>query len=272
MIRLLAALCLCVATFASAASAQDRTIQDVLSEHADVIVKSSRKTIAPAIDALANSGLPAAQSVLQQWQEKNMWFVEDEGVFYYGEEVDRSTYNLYDFEDDTLVGAYDKGALKQLKPNSGIRAMIGAALVQFQLNDPDPIRRREALLAIQRDGEASHLAPLRASIEGESDPDIRALKETTERLLTISYGDDDAARVSAIEGFRGALSLDARAALNPVMTTRITLAEGLPDSANVKGPVEAGSDALPAGTRLRDACGGGGCHADTDTGRAQGCA
>ena len=119
--------------------------------------------------------------------------------------------------------------------------MIGAALVQFQLNAPDPDLRREALLAIQRNGEAAHLAPLRASIEGETDPEIKALKETAERLLTISYDPDETARVEAIEGFKGSLSLDARAALNPVISTRIVLAEGLSEAANVKRELRAGS-------------------------------
>ncbi|NVK45030.1 MAG: urea ABC transporter permease subunit UrtB [Rhodobacteraceae bacterium] len=243
MLRSLIAACLLL-TCSLAAQAQDRTIQDVLQEHAEVIAQSSRKTIAPAIDAIAGSGLPAAQDVLQAWQAKDMWQRESDGLFFKAERVDSSTYELIDFATGESVGTADKGDLEQLKPNSGIRAMIGAALVQFQLNDPDAERRREALLAIQRDGEASHLAPLRASIEGETNPEIKALKETTERLLTISFDPDDAARVKAIEGFKGSLSLDARAALNPVLTTKIVPAEGLPESANVKRELRAGSPDL----------------------------
>jgi urea transport system permease protein len=35
--------------------------------------------------------------------------------------------------------------MDNLKPNSGVRAVIAAALVQFQLSDPDPKRRLDAL-------------------------------------------------------------------------------------------------------------------------------
>ena len=244
MVRFLTAAFILMAAFAAPSMAQD-TIQEVLQEHRAVIEKSSRKTIAPAIDAIANSGLPSAQTVLQKWQSKEMWQRKEDGLFFYAEKVDSKTYSLFDFEDGAALGDAAKSDLKQLKPNSGIRAMIGAALVQFQLNDPDPVRRSEAILAIQRDGEASHLAPLRASIASESDPDIKALKEVTERLLTISYDTDDAARVAAIQGFNGALSLDARAALNPVLTTKIALKDTLPEDANIKDRVIAGSDALP---------------------------
>ncbi|TNE66426.1 MAG: urea ABC transporter permease subunit UrtB [Rhodobacteraceae bacterium] len=242
MIRSLFAACLMLLTCALAAQAQDRTIQDVLQEHRVEIEKSSRKTIGPAIDAIANSGLPAAQTVLQKWQDKDMWQRKADGLFFYATPGAGGSYTLFDFDSGAEIGAADKGDLDQLKPNSGIRAMIGAALVQFQLNDPNPARRRDALLAIQRDGEESHLAPLRASIEGETDPAIKALKETTERLLTIRFDPDEATRVAAIEGFRGALSLDARAALNPLVTTKIVYAEGLPDGVNIKRVLKPGKD------------------------------
>ncbi|SFJ39304.1 urea ABC transporter permease subunit UrtB [Celeribacter neptunius] len=245
MIRRIIAACLLLLTCALPVQGQDRTIQDVLQEHADVIVKSSRKTIAPAIEAVANSGLPAAQDVLEAWQAKDMWQRDSDGVFFKAVKAEGSAYDLLDFDTGGPVGQADKSELTQMKPNSGIRAMIAAALVQFQLNDPDPERRREALLAIQRDGEASHLAPLRASIKSESDPEIRALKEVTERLLTISFDPDEAARVTAIEGFKGSLSLDTRAALNPIVTTHIAYADGVGETANVKRELRAGSRDLP---------------------------
>ncbi|WP_226554667.1 urea ABC transporter permease subunit UrtB [Celeribacter naphthalenivorans] len=241
MLRSLIAACLLMLSCSFAAQAQDRTIQDVLQEHAEIISQSSRRTIGPAIDAIAGSGLPAAQDVLQAWQARDMWQRTSDGLFFKAERIDSSTYDLIDFATGESVGAATKDDLEQLKPNSGIRAMIGAALVQFQLNAPDPDLRREALLAIQRNGEAAHLAPLRASIEGETDPAIKTLKETAERLLTISYDPDDAARVEAIEGFKGSLSLDARAALNPVISTKILPAEGLSEAANVKRELRAGS-------------------------------
>lgn len=148
MIRSLFAACLMLLTCPFAAQAQDRTIQDVLQEHRVEIEKSSRKTIGPAIDAIANSGLPAAQTVLQKWQDKDMWQRKADGLFFYATPGAGGSYTLFDFDDGTEVGVADKGDLDQLKPNSGIRAMIGAALVQFQLNDPNPARRRDALLAI----------------------------------------------------------------------------------------------------------------------------
>ena len=230
-----------------AAQDAEAPIQKLLQDHGEAIAKSSRTTIGPAIQALATSGLPAAQIVLEKWQAKEMWRNEDTGLFVYAEEVDRDTIKIFDFADGAEIGDFPDKDFAQLKPNSGIRGLIGAALVQFQLSDADPTNRMTALTAIERDAEPSHLAALRSSIENESDPSIRSRKERLERLLTIRFGEIDEERIAAIEGFRGDLGVDVRAALNPLVATRIDVVEGgIPeDSPDIAQILEAGSDALP---------------------------
>ncbi|MBO9409232.1 urea ABC transporter permease subunit UrtB [Shimia sp. R9_1] len=214
--------------------AQDALIQPILQEHQALIVKSSRKTIGPAIDAVAGSGLPQAQSVLEVWAAKNMWQRKSDGLFFIGEKIDSKTYALTDLDSGELLGEFPKSDLKQLKPNSGIRALIGTALVQFQLSDPDIEARRAALLSIERDPEASLLAPLRASIEWETDAALKAQKQRLERLLTIGYDEGEDARLAAISDMSGDLGVDVRATLNPLLTTkRDVVAGAAPEGANI---------------------------------------
>ena len=160
------------------ADAQDMNapIQALLQTHGEIIAKSSRKTIGPAIDALASSGMSEAQVVLQRWQDKEMWFEKDTNAFVFAEEIENRQLRLFDISSGAEIGTAEKKAYKQLKPNSGIRGMIAAALVQFQLSDPDPNVRTTALDAIERDAEASHLVALRAAIEGEPHIQIKARK------------------------------------------------------------------------------------------------
>ncbi len=122
--------------------------------------------------------------------------------------------------------------------------MIGAALVQFQLSDPDPANRRTALNAIERDPEPSHLTALRGAIDDETDPAIKARKERLERLLTIRYGATDADRIAAIHSFSGDLGVDLRATLTPLTATRIETAETLPQSEDIAKELTPGTDAL----------------------------
>ena len=222
---LLAAL-LSVLAYPSFAQDAQAPIQKLLEQHGDEIARSSRRTIGPAIDALATSGLPSAQTVLERWQSKEMWRDKKTGLFVYAEEVDRDTLRIFDFADNSEIGIVPDDDYDQLKPNSGIRGLIGAALVQFQLSDPNPETRLTALNAIERDAEASHLAALRGAMDNEQDPAIASRKQRLERLLTIRFGETDQERIAAIESFSGDLGVDVRAALNPLVVTKILAIEG----------------------------------------------
>ncbi|MEC8629282.1 MAG: urea ABC transporter permease subunit UrtB [Pseudomonadota bacterium] len=231
----------------ASATAQDTPVQDLLQEHRALIEKSSRKTIGPAIDALARSGLPQMQTVLEAWQAKEIWQRQADGIFFRATEIDRTTLNLFDLDSGADLGPTPDEDFKQLKPNSGIRGMIGTALVQFQLSDPDPAKRRDALIAIERDPEASLLAPLRASIDSEQDAAIAAQKRRLERLLTIGYDEDSAARIAAINDMAGDLGLDVRATLNPLTSSKIMVVSGdVPADWNVAETLKPGSEDLPA--------------------------
>ncbi|WP_299356827.1 urea ABC transporter permease subunit UrtB [uncultured Shimia sp.] len=227
------------------ATAQEGAIQPLLQEHQAVIAKSSRKTIGPAIDAIANSGLPQAQVVLETWAAKSMWMRKSDGLLFAGEKAEDKSYHLTDFDTGEVVGTFPKKELKQLKPNSGIRAMIGTALVQFQLLDSDRAKRQDALTSIQRDPEAALLAPLRASIKPEPDADLKAQKRRLERLLTIGYDEDTAARIAAIGEMSGDLGVDVRATLNPLVATTRNIAPGtVPNGVNIAVILVPGEDSF----------------------------
>ena len=222
----------------------DAPIQSLLQEHGETIAQSSRKTIGPAIEALALSGLPAAQAVLEKWQAKEMWQNEETGLFVWAETIDRDTIRIFDFADGAEVGEVPDDGYKQLKPNSGIRGLIGAALVQFQLNDPSPANRARALSSIERDAQASHLLALRGAVGNETVPTLRARKERLERLLTIRFGETDEERIGAIESFSGDLGVDFRGALNPLIATRVEAATEKPEGDEVARILKPGSEAL----------------------------
>ena len=55
------------------AQSADAPIQILMQEYGDIIAKSSRRTVGEAIDALGDSSLEQAPSVLARWQAKEMW-------------------------------------------------------------------------------------------------------------------------------------------------------------------------------------------------------
>ncbi|MGO4914490.1 urea ABC transporter permease subunit UrtB [Pseudogemmobacter sp. W21_MBD1_M6] len=235
-----ALLCLTTSLFAQA-----RDLQAVLQDNRSAVESASRKTIDPLLDALLESALPEVPVFLERWREKDVWQRKSDGRFFFIRKGAGADLTLVDLSTGAEVGQAASSDLNQLKPNSGVRGVIGAALVQFQLSDPDPARRLDALAAIERDPQASHLAALRRAINAEPDAPLLARKSRLERLLTIRFDPDPAARVAAIESFHGDLAIDVRAALNPILATRLQGAVSLPDGANIARQIKPGSVALP---------------------------
>jgi urea transport system permease protein len=215
----------------------------IVTENRDQILKPSRQTIGPVIAAIAGSGDPMADDILSAWADKRLVVRKsDEALFLAAPEGDGFALTALD---GTTAGTAAKGDLTELKPNAGVRGLIETALVQFTLSDPDPARRAEALTSIARDPTAEALEPLRASLENEEDPVLKAQKERLERFLTLRFDPDPAARVAAIESLGSDISLDTRAALNPLLATTRVAAVGEPEG-NVARKLTPGRDLTEA--------------------------
>jgi urea transport system permease protein len=212
--------------------AQAQIAQDILQTNSALVEKSSRLTIGPVIDALANSGDPAAAVILGAWAEKRMGLRASDGRFVLITPAETG-YSLRDLNGND-IGTAAKSDITELKPNAGVRGLIATALVQFNLSDPDITKRAAALDSIAMNPNDSALAPLRAAIKTEKDVGLLARKERLERLLTLRFDPDSAVRVAAIEGFSADIGLDVRAALNPLLATRrVVVAGDAPAGANI---------------------------------------
>ncbi|MCU0908383.1 MAG: urea ABC transporter permease subunit UrtB [Rhodobacteraceae bacterium] len=226
------------------------SMADLIAQHGAAIVNGSRRTAEPAIAALAASGLPEARLLLERWQARDLHVRPADGAFFYVTE-DGDTLTLTDAITGAAAGTAPKSDLTQLRPGGGIRSLIASALVRFQLSDPDPAVRAGALQSIERDPAEDALAPLRDSIAAETDPALLARKTRLERLLTARFDPDPAARVTAIETFRGDIAQDVRAVLNPIVATRRAVAPGtVPEGTNLARTLDPGTDDLPRAEAL----------------------
>lgn len=241
MIRFLAAF-LILMLAPAAAMAQD--LQEVLAPHKDEIASPSRRTVGVVLDALVQSGHPDMSLMLQFWQEKALYQRDSDGYFYRIAETGE-TVSLLDIATGEVIETdVAPDGLSQLKPNGGVRRVIGEALVRFQLSDPDPDRRRQALVAISRGLDESQLEPLLASIETENDAQILAIKERLATYLLARFGAESGERVGAINGLSGDLSVETRAVLSQILRTRLLVAETLPADANLARILQPGTEAL----------------------------
>ncbi|HVG47526.1 MAG TPA: urea ABC transporter permease subunit UrtB, partial [Rubellimicrobium sp.] len=226
----------------SAAVAQ--SLQDLLQADPEAISDPSRRTVGEVLDRLVESGLPEVPQLLERWQGKELYQRGSDGLFFYAEE-DGDGHILYDISTGEEVGRAGPREVKELKPNAGVRGVIGSALIEFQLSDPDPARRTAALAAIADDPAPEMLEPLRASIEGEEDAGLRLRKERLENLLSASFEADREARIAAIGDLGSDITVEARAVLNRMRASEPAVAATVPADANVAQTLTPGSTELP---------------------------
>ena len=220
----------------------DAPIQLLMQDYGDSLAKPSRKTIQPTIDALVESGLSEVSTVLEKWQNKEIWRNKETDLFVFAEEIDRKTIRIFDIANGDELGTVEDKEYRQLKPNSGVRGLIAGALVKFQLIAPDLTTRQTALDAIARDPKDTHLAALRDVIDGEADADVKTRMARLERLLTIEFGETDNERIAAIQSFEGDLGVDVRAALNPLLRVKTTFSDKRPTGDDVARILSLGED------------------------------
>lgn len=217
-------------------------LQPILQTQQKAIERASRKTIDSVLDALIASELEAVPEFLQNWRDKNVWMRQSDKRFFYVMDGNAEPLTLIDIDAPATMVSIDKKAVKQLKPNSGVRSVIASALVRFQLSASSPETRNEALQAIERGPEATHLGVLRQQLLLEKDPNIQSRMARLERLLTIRFDQDTNARMAAIASFAGDTNVDVRAVLNPILATRLDVAPSIPEADNVAEILKIGTD------------------------------
>jgi urea transport system permease protein len=236
LLAAIVALCLSL----SSGGARAETLVEIVAANADAIEKPSRQTIGPVIDALAASGDPMAAAFLEAWGNRTLGRRKADGAFFLLAD-DAAGYALTDLA-GAAAGTAAKADITELRPNAGVRGLIASALVAFTLSDPDRAKRVAALDSIAANPNAESLEPLRAAIEGETDPALKARKQRLERLLTLRFDADPAVRVAAIDSFGADLGLDLRGALSPLVAVRRVAGLAPPEGANVARELRVGRD------------------------------
>ena len=223
------------------AMAQNQTLQSLLMQQHDAIAKPSRGTAEALITAALRSGAPEANAFLEKWRSREVWLRKSDGQFFLVK-PDGDHFQLLDIASGAVTGSAQKNEVDQIKPNSGVQAVVSSALVQFQLSDKDRQVRSDALSAIEKDPQAGQLGVLRASIGSEADSELKTRKTRLERLLTLRFDPEPKARVAAIESFAGDTHVDVRSALNPILATTLKVVASIPSSENVAKTIVPGQD------------------------------
>ncbi|WP_300062498.1 urea ABC transporter permease subunit UrtB [uncultured Roseobacter sp.] len=224
--------------FCALTPVQAEDLQRILQAHAEEVANPSRRSVGVVLDDLVTSGLAQVPGFLENWADKNVWRSPD-GLFFLGD-VAGDVIEVTDLDSGETRSA-PRAGFTQLKPNGGVRRLIGTALVQFQLADPDITRRESAVAAIARRPEAAQLAPLIASIDTETDERLRARKVQLANFLSARFAEAPQDRIDAIQSLAQDTSVEARSVLNQILQTEAGVGAAEPEGniARLLDPMEA---------------------------------
>ncbi|MDD7969859.1 urea ABC transporter permease subunit UrtB [Roseinatronobacter alkalisoli] len=242
MLRLprLACLCACLISLTvvlhpvagRAQSTSDTPLQDVLQSVQAQVASPSRGTVPDVLSALLERDAPGTVEFLRAWQDRGVIERPEDGLFFFANETGGMA-ELTDIDSGEIVAQVSTRDVNQIRPNAGVRREINAALVQFELMNPDPARRIAALESATRSPDPEQIPALELALASETDARIAARMERLLDLLNARFTTDTATRVDAIDGLRGDISTEARRVLNQLLQTRSDFAQTLPEDANI---------------------------------------
>ena len=230
--------------FASGSVASEKDLKEFIWINKVNFHKSSSKTISPVIESLLELKSVGTEKFLSRWLKKELWFRKSDGLVVIAKKLEKKSYQIFDVVDEQLIEVIDKKKLKQIKPNSGVRAIISSALVQFQLLNADPIIRSKTLDSIARKPDEKFRMPLRKAIEIENNLTIKNRMIRLEKLLTVRFEKNILQRVEVIRSFKNDLGIDVRGVLNQIIRTELKAKRSIPENINIARILEPETGAI----------------------------
>jgi len=199
-------LCLAFATVASAAAVDtgDATLDAAFEQ----ILDRSFAVKEQGIDALATSGHPKAAELLRGILDGDLRLHKKTKRLVWTT-TDGSGFALTDALSGESLGTVKKRRVKRLAINNQMRNRIQTLLAGMNLGSPDPAVRLRAVQAMLDDPDPANSELLRARIDAETDPAVRAAMQTAVALADLNQDDPDL-RLAAIAELKGSLEQSVR--------------------------------------------------------------
>ena len=210
--------------------------EDLLEKNSAFIKKSSSKTVEPVLTKIKEFGGPVATRFLKNWKAKKIFLVKSTGKFVVGAPTvknGKKMVTIFSIATNKELSVNPARNLKQLKPNSGVRARIASSLVPLQLLSGSLDERREGIETVERKVERSHIAPLRDAMKRESNNILKKRLAKVFAYGTIAFSSDNNQVKAAIQSLYEDLSIGTRAALNPLLSETTDVAATLPPNVNI---------------------------------------
>ena len=177
--------------------------------------KSAKKRMA-GIEALAESGHPAAAPVLSAMVDGKLYYRKDDKRLFVVAKRGRE-FDLFDPVAGEQAGTAPSKSLKKVKVNNRLRRVIRKALAGLNLTHTDRDTRLEAAAGLLKSADPGLRPALVAALESEADGDVRAAMELALAAVDIGPDSTPPVRIAAAGRLGASESPEARALLGRVV-------------------------------------------------------
>ena len=169
----------------------EENFDNFLFKNSKLIINSSSKTVGTFLEKINVYDQNTVSRFLNLWKNKKLFYIKETKKIVLISKFDNKTYYAIDIFSNAKIGKKKKKDFKKIKPNSGVRAKIATALVNFQIFSNDKNKRINSINALEKKILPEHLKLLRKAFLLEEDDRLKIKIKKLLQFAILQHGTDD---------------------------------------------------------------------------------
>ena len=212
----------------------EENFDNFLFKNSKLIINSSSKTVGTFLEKINVYDQNTVSRFLNLWKNKKLFYIKETKKIVLISKFDNKTYYAIDIFSNAKIGKKKKKDFKKIKPNSGVRAKIATALVNFQIFSNDKNKRINSINALEKKILPGHLKLLRKAFLLEEDDRLKIKIKKLLQFAILQHGTDDKEKIKVLNELKTNTSIEVRAVLSKLLrTSEIKVTRNIEDLNNL---------------------------------------
>ncbi len=212
----------------------EENFDNFLFKNSKLIINSSSKTVGTFLEKINVYDQNTVSRFLNLWKNKKLFYIKETKKIVLISKFDNKTYYAIDIFSNAKIGKKKKKDFKKIKPNSGVRAKIATALVNFQIFSNDKNKRINSINALEKKILPEHLKLLRKAFLLEEDDRLKIKIKKLLQFAILQHGTDDKEKIKVLNELMTNTSIEVRAVLSKLLrTSEIKVTRNIEDLNNL---------------------------------------
>ena len=212
----------------------EENFDNFLFKNSKLIINSSSKTVGTFLEKINVYDQNTVSRFLNLWKNKKLFYIKETKKIVLISKFDNKTYYAIDIFSNAKIGKKKKKDFKKIKPNSGVRAKIATALVNFQIFSNDKNKRINSINALEKKILPEHLKLLRKAFLLEEDDRLKIKIKKLLQFAILQHGTDDKEKIKVLNELKTNTSIEVRAVLSKLLrTSEIKVTKNIEDLNNL---------------------------------------